>query len=109
MYLAVRAQGHIGYLVSSGVGALESSILDSYLLVFVEGFIPYVESKGDSTKLGSDNLAFLWGTSGSLLVNDTLLGLLFFSARAASCISPCLLYTSPSPRDRQKSRMPSSA
>ena len=25
------------------------------------------------------------------------------------CIEPCLLYTSPSPRDRQKSRMPSSA
>ena len=24
-------------------------------------------------------------------------------------INPCLLYTSPSPRDRQKSRMPSSA
>ena len=24
-------------------------------------------------------------------------------------IQPCLLYTSPSPRDRQKSRMPSSA
>ena len=24
-------------------------------------------------------------------------------------IDPCLLYTSPSPRDRQKSRMPSSA
>ena len=24
-------------------------------------------------------------------------------------ITPCLLYTSPSPRDRQKSRMPSSA
>ena len=24
-------------------------------------------------------------------------------------LSPCLLYTSPSPRDRQKSRMPSSA
>ena len=27
----------------------------------------------------------------------------------ASLPSPCLLYTSPSPRDRQKSRMPSSA
>ena len=26
-----------------------------------------------------------------------------------SLIEPCLLYTSPSPRDRQKSRMPSSA
>ena len=25
------------------------------------------------------------------------------------CINSCLLYTSPSPRDRQKSRMPSSA
>ena len=25
------------------------------------------------------------------------------------CDKPCLLYTSPSPRDRQKSRMPSSA
>ena len=28
---------------------------------------------------------------------------------AALCLSACLLYTSPSPRDRQKSRMPSSA
>ena len=26
-----------------------------------------------------------------------------------ACIKSCLLYTSPSPRDRQKSRMPSSA
>ena len=26
-----------------------------------------------------------------------------------SVLNPCLLYTSPSPRDRQKSRMPSSA
>ena len=29
--------------------------------------------------------------------------------RDATVISICLLYTSPSPRDRQKSRMPSSA
>ena len=28
---------------------------------------------------------------------------------AAECARVCLLYTSPSPRDRQKSRMPSSA
>ena len=28
---------------------------------------------------------------------------------ATKCYSACLLYTSPSPRDRQKSRMPSSA
>ena len=30
-------------------------------------------------------------------------------AAVASCFYSCLLYTSPSPRDRQKSRMPSSA
>ena len=30
-------------------------------------------------------------------------------APAAPASRPCLLYTSPSPRDRQKSRMPSSA
>ena len=29
--------------------------------------------------------------------------------RAYNTVVPCLLYTSPSPRDRQKSRMPSSA
>ena len=31
------------------------------------------------------------------------------STKAASDVYTCLLYTSPSPRDRQKSRMPSSA
>ena len=32
-----------------------------------------------------------------------------WAARGAAVLSVCLLYTSPSPRDRQKSRMPSSA
>ena len=32
-----------------------------------------------------------------------------FNSGVWSRCSPCLLYTSPSPRDRQKSRMPSSA
>ena len=32
-----------------------------------------------------------------------------FLANSLALISDCLLYTSPSPRDRQKSRMPSSA
>ena len=31
------------------------------------------------------------------------------AAGQANPAPPCLLYTSPSPRDRQKSRMPSSA
>ena len=33
----------------------------------------------------------------------------FFHADIAHLLGNCLLYTSPSPRDRQKSRMPSSA
>ena len=36
-------------------------------------------------------------------LNIPYLNLKFFN------VNPCLLYTSPSPRDRQKSRMPSSA
>ena len=38
-----------------------------------------------------------------------LVGLEFIRAGAHSTLRICLLYTSPSPRDRQKSRMPSSA
>ena len=34
---------------------------------------------------------------------------LIFPAKKEECDNCCLLYTSPSPRDRQKSRMPSSA
>ena len=37
------------------------------------------------------------------------MGLSGFTKRSESEYDPCLLYTSPSPRDRQKSRMPSSA
>ena len=33
----------------------------------------------------------------------------FACCRAPDAVTRCLLYTSPSPRDRQKSRMPSSA
>ena len=39
-----------------------------------------------------------------ILVND-----LAAQRRATGILKRCLLYTSPSPRDRQKSRMPSSA
>ena len=33
----------------------------------------------------------------------------YVSPNLTGCVTTCLLYTSPSPRDRQKSRMPSSA
>ena len=39
----------------------------------------------------------------------TIIALATFSISAGLIIYICLLYTSPSPRDRQKSRMPSSA
>ena len=40
---------------------------------------------------------------------DSTLQDLYDAARIVDCLDNCLLYTSPSPRDRQKSRMPSSA
>ena len=49
-------------------------------------------------------------TSGTTIL--TLLALLIFGGEALfgfALVLLCLLYTSPSPRDRQKSRMPSSA
>ena len=36
-------------------------------------------------------------------------GVAWVGSRFSNHAGPCLLYTSPSPRDRQKSRMPSSA
>ena len=46
----------------------------------------------------------------TLRSGDWLAGIALSSAHAEQCgFYACLLYTSPSPRDRQKSRMPSSA
>ena len=56
-----------------------------------------------------------WGivTNKSKRFTNPLVDLLGLSQRSASTVSgdttPCLLYTSPSPRDRTRSRMPSSA
>ena len=57
-----------------------------------------------------------WGDKGGITVSggEPLLQMdflteLFRKAKEAGVHTTCLLYTSPSPRDRQKSRMPSSA
>ena len=42
-------------------------------------------------------------------VTNVLQQLINENDRLSTMVSGCLLYTSPSPRDRQKSRMPSSA
>ena len=44
---------------------------------------------------------------GSVTAQDTDQGLVIYPDLAG--LSPCLLYTSPSPRDMRRSRMPSSA
>ena len=58
----------------------------------------------------------LRGTVESSEYKHVVLSLIFlkfvsdrFEARRQEIMDDCLLYTSPSPRDRQKSRMPSSA
>ena len=52
-------------------------------------------------------------SSGNELINKSIwqfdLGSIFKTVVAAAAIEGCLLYTSPSPRDRTRSRMPSSA
>ena len=78
-------------------------------LGFLPGFNKQVTSTGaESQWTGGENVRFRYGTpekigGWSQLGDSKLTG----AARGLHHI--CLLYTSPSPRDRQKSRMPSSA
>ena len=60
---------------------------------------------GNSSQLGDSYQA---GNS-TLLGNQTTYGSTNTGALDVNGSATCLLYTSPSPRDRQKSRMPSSA
>ena len=46
---------------------------------------------------------------GNLLISESSLKLIIEETQIIELNNNCLLYTSPSPRDRQKSRMPSSA
>ena len=60
------------------------------------------------------NITISGGSAGQSIVTDGAGNLSFATATSSMAPMPyqidtCLLYTSPSPRDRQKSRMPSSA
>ena len=59
----------------------------------------------DTQKAGNDVVVVVSA------MGDTTDELLDLAAEVTATVTPsrCLLYTSPSPRDRQKSRMPSSA
>ena len=61
-----------------------------------------VVSKGGGTPILGWKASHLTGDSDSGISSD-------YTYTTAINVNGCLLYTSPSPRDRQKSRMPSSA
>ena len=76
----------------------------------------YVTGTGSGTGTTNKIVKFTDGANG--LLGDSIMtestGLIDLAGQFVSTSSPntpntCLLYTSPSPRDRQKSRMPSSA
>ena len=57
--------------------------------------------------LWAETIEHAWITENGLVVNGS--GDIFITARMDQQVITCLLYTSPSPRDRTRSRMPSSA
>ena len=65
--------------------------------------------------VASGPFCFVYGTAAVLMavgfadLRSTPVALFLGCAANATVVECCLLYTSPSPRDRQKSRMPSSA
>ena len=66
---------------------------------------------GDYIKLGSGELKSGGFDRDSILADavEALLGAVYLDGGYADVSQVCLLYTSPSPRDRTRSRMPSSA
>ena len=65
-----------------------------------------IESNVEPTEWFGGHRTCLWGCAAVSLV---LIGLRMYQGEYALTYGICLLYTSPSPRDRTSSRMPSSA
>ena len=81
------------------MGPVQSVIIDTLNVAFVGAYIDVTnESHMHSVPAGSESHFKV------VLVSDSFAG-----KRLVQRHQLCLLYTSPSPRDRQKSRMPSSA
>ena len=67
------------------------------------------EGNGSTVKSAVSNLAIIFSASNELFKEESDRVLSRDVVGHARRISPCLLYTSPSPRDQRGSRMPSSA
>ena len=74
--------------------------------------IDYTYGRGTYTAEGITAIADAMRVNGvltSLNLSSNDIGGYWDDDQKTRVFTPCLLYTSPSPRDRQKSRMPSSA
>ena len=73
------------------------------------GFYNMVKYLVAPSKMPDELTWFKWEAYTTWLSGFTLLTIIYYTQSWIACNRCCLLYTSPSPRDRQKSRMPSSA
>ena len=96
-YLSHILTGFFGYFLAFFISYIPLERFRKYLLPF------YLIT------LISLFLIYFFGISVSGAQRWLNLGILSFQPSEVAKLSTCLLYTSPSPRDRQKSRMPSSA
>ena len=109
-------------MVSADLSGIELRMLAHYLSRYDNGRYQRILTTGDIHQTNADRIgitrrqvktvtyAFLYGAGNTKLgySYDKLLSEKAASIKGAE-IRNCLLYTSPSPRDRTRSRMPSSA
>jgi len=100
VYAVKREDSEMSDMAQSPEEAYEERIA-LLILRGQDGRLSRVEFERQMTALVLENAEMMFKRGAGIDKDDSLLG----PERAALC----LLYTSPSPRDRQKSRMPSSA
>ena len=81
----------------------------TYNLDMVKERLPNANLNSMETLLNPENAAALADCGISLLDSPNDIGFMILSYLGVDPNKACLLYTSPSPRDRTRSRMPSSA
>ena len=86
--------------------ALSHSIVPGVAGAYILG-LPFALGAFVAGGLAAGSILFL--QQRSKLKEDAIIGIIFTAFFGLGLFMICLLYTSPSPRDRQKSRMPSSA
>ena len=114
--VAILLAGGLARRMGGGDKCLREVAGQSLLAHVIDRIAPQVEhvvlnANGDPTRFSAFGLPVLGdiveGYAGPLA--GILTGLDWASGQIAECEWVCLLYTSPSPRDRTRSRMPSSA